>query len=99
VLHRAVTHDLPGVFNAAGDGVLLLSQAVRRAGRVALPMPASAVPAVARLARTAVSPGLARLLSFGRVVDTSRLRTAFGFTPRWSTSAALDDHVHARPPR
>ncbi|OLF15764.1 NAD-dependent epimerase/dehydratase family protein [Actinophytocola xanthii] len=99
VLHRASTHDLPGVFNVAGDGVLLLSQALRRAGRVALPVPAAAVPAAARIARTPVSPGLTRLLSFGRVVDTSRLRTSFGYAPRWSTSAALDDHVHARPPR
>lgn len=33
VLARAVGEDLPGVFNVAGDGVLLLSQAIRRAGR------------------------------------------------------------------
>ena len=34
---RAVAHDLPGVFNVAADGVLLLSQAIRRAGRCRCP--------------------------------------------------------------
>jgi UDP-glucose 4-epimerase len=96
VLHRAVTHDLPGVFNAGGDGVLLLSQAIRRAGRVPFPMPRAAVPTAARLARTALSPDLARLLSYGRVIDTTRLKTTFGYTPRWSTAAAFEDYLHER---
>jgi len=39
VLERAVAHDLPEVVNVAADGVLLLSQAIRRAGRVPLPVP------------------------------------------------------------
>lgn len=93
VLRRATVHDLPGVFNAGGDGVLLLSQAIRRAGRVPLPMPRAAVPAAARLARTELSPGLTRLLSYGRVIDTTRLKTAFGYTPAWSTAAAFDDYL------
>jgi UDP-glucose 4-epimerase len=96
VLRRAVIHDLPGVFNVGGDGVLLLSQAIRRAGRVPLPMPRAAVPAAARLARAELSPGLTRLLSYGRVIDTTRLKTAFGYTPTWSTAAAFDDYLHER---
>ncbi|MCT2585674.1 NAD-dependent epimerase/dehydratase family protein [Actinophytocola gossypii] len=96
VLRRAVTHDLPGVYNAGGDGVLLLSQAIRRAGRVQLPMPRAAVPAAARLARAELSPDLARLLNYGRVLDTTRLKTAFGYAPRWSTTAAFDDYVHGQ---
>lgn len=98
VLARAATHDRPGVFNAGGDGVLLLSQAVRRAGRVPLPVPRAAVPAAARLARAELTPGLARLLSYGRVVDTTSLKTAFGYTPRWSTPAAFDDYVRGPRP-
>ena len=43
VLERATAHDLPGVFNVGGDGVLMLSQAIRRAGRVPVPVPAPAV--------------------------------------------------------
>src|SRR5205085_2720197 len=54
VLGRAATHDLPGVYNAGGDGVLMLSQAIRRAGRVRLPVPRAAIGAATRLARGGV---------------------------------------------
>ena len=45
VLERAASLELPGTFNVAADGVLLLSQAIRRAGRIAIPVPAPAVGA------------------------------------------------------
>ena len=100
VLERAVAHDLPEVVNVAADGVLLLSQAIRRAGRVPLPVPPPAVGVVGRalaLARIAsFSPEQLRLLDFGRVVDTTRLHTEFGFTPRWTTTQAFDDFVRGR---
>ena len=98
VLNRAITHDLPGVYNAGGDGVLMLSQAIRRAGRVPLPMPRAAIGTATRLAgvRVDLSPGQARLLNYGRVIDTTRLKTTFGFTPKWTTAAAFDDYVRGR---
>jgi len=100
VLERAVAHDLPEVVNVAADGVLLLSQAIRRAGRVPLPVPPPAVGVVGRalaFARIAsFSPEQLRLLDFGRVVDTTRLHTEFGFTPRWTTTQAFDDFVRGR---
>ena len=100
VLERAVAHDAPGVVNVAADGVLLLSQAIRRAGRVPLPVPPPAVGLVGRALATArvasFSPEQLRLLDFGRVVDTTRLRTTFGFTPRWTTVQAFDDFVRGR---
>jgi len=100
VLERALAHDLPEVVNVAADGVLLLSQAIRRAGRVPLPVPPPAVGVVGRalaVARIAsFSPEQLRLLDFGRVVDTTRLRTEFGFTPRWTTTQAFDDFVRGR---
>ena len=49
VLERATTHDLPGVYNVGADGVLMLSQAVRRAGRIAVPIPEPLVPWVGRV--------------------------------------------------
>jgi UDP-glucose 4-epimerase len=30
------------------------------------------------------------------VLDTTRLRTEFGFTPRWTTAQAFDDYVRGR---
>ncbi|HEY7593792.1 MAG TPA: NAD-dependent epimerase/dehydratase family protein [Actinophytocola sp.] len=97
VLERAVLRDVPGVFNVGGDGVILLSQAIRRAGRVPLPMLRAVIPAAARLVRGAkpvhFSPDLARLINYGRVIDTTRLKTTFGYTPRWSTAQAFEDYV------
>jgi UDP-glucose 4-epimerase len=100
VLHRAVTHDLPGVFNVGADGVLLLSQAIRRAGRIPLAVPEQILAPVSRLFRSTrlvdFGPEQLRYLNFGRVVDTTRLKTIFGFTPRWSTRQAFDDYVNGR---
>jgi UDP-glucose 4-epimerase len=97
VLERAATENLPGIFNVAADGVLLLSQAIRRAGRIPIPVPSTAVGPVSRIFRGArlvdFSPEQMRLLNFGRVVDTSRLRRQFGFSPRWTTVQAFDDYV------
>lgn len=97
VLERATRHALPGVVNVGGDGVLMLSQAVRRAGRVELSVPRAAIPLAGRLLGGArlvnFSPDLLRYLNFGRVLDTTRLRTTFGFTPRWTTRQAFDDYV------
>ncbi|MDN5858572.1 MAG: NAD-dependent epimerase/dehydratase family protein [Pseudonocardia sp.] len=97
VLERATSEEIPGVFNVAADGVLLLSQAIRRAGRLPLPVPSPAVGPVSRIFRGArivdFSPEQMRLLNFGRVVDNTRLRRQFGFTPRWTTMQAFDDFV------
>jgi len=100
VLERATSLELPGTFNVAADGVLMLSQAIRRAGRIAIPVPGPVVGPVSRIVRGArlvdFSPEQMRLLNFGRVVDTGRLRTQFGFTPRWTTMQAFDDYVRGR---
>lgn len=100
VLERATKVRLPGIFNVGGDGVLLLSQAIRRVGRIPVPVPESAVGAVGRLLRSVAlvdySPEQTRFLNFGRVLDTTRLRNQFGFVPRWTTAQAFDDYVHGR---
>ena len=100
VLERATRENLPGVFNVAADGVLLLSQAIRRAGRVPLPVPTIAVGPVGRVFRAArlvdFSPEQMPLLNFGRVVDNTKLREQFGFSPRWTTTQAFDDFVRGR---
>ncbi|MCK2236710.1 MULTISPECIES: NAD-dependent epimerase/dehydratase family protein [unclassified Crossiella] len=100
VLERATMHELPGVYNVGGDGVLMLSQAIRRAGRVPLPVPSALVPSFGQLVRGArlvdFSPEQMRFLNFGRVVDTGRLVADFGFQPRWTTQQAFDDYVRGR---
>ncbi|MFC0007266.1 NAD-dependent epimerase/dehydratase family protein [Micromonospora siamensis] len=98
VLHRSIVEDHPGTYNVAGPGVLSLSQAIRRAGRVAVPVLEPGLSGAAALARNL---GFGRygldqvdLFVHGRVVDTGRLEREYGFTPR-STAAAFDDFIRA----
>ncbi|MFY1634400.1 NAD-dependent epimerase/dehydratase family protein [Solwaraspora sp. WMMB335] len=100
VLHRAAVEDHPGTFNVAGPGVLTLSQAIRRAGRLGVGVPEPGMSTAAGFTRVF---GVGRygldqidLFIHGRVVDTSRLAREFGFVPR-STAAAFDDFLRAHP--
>jgi UDP-glucose 4-epimerase len=97
ILHRSVVEDHPGTFNVAGAGVLVLSQAVRRAGRISLPLPEGTLSSFASLARNVgvgqIGLDQIDLFVHGRVVDTTRLVQEFGFTPR-STEAVFDDFVN-----
>jgi UDP-glucose 4-epimerase len=100
VIRRATVEDHPGIFNVAGDGVLSLSQAIRRAGRVELPVLPPFVGLVGRWVRRGgfadFSPEQIRLLTHGRAVDTTRLKKLFGFTPAYTSEAAFEDFVRAR---
>jgi len=100
VLRLATMTDHAGVYNIAADGIVYLSQAVRRAGRVRLPVPASAISLVGGIVRNSgvieFSAEQASFLNFGRVVDTSRLRTEFGYPLRYSTEQALRSYLDGR---
>jgi UDP-glucose 4-epimerase len=100
VLRRSVVEEHRGTFNVAGSGVLLLSQAIRRAGRPALQVPSPAVSAVGSLFRRAglvdFSPEQMEFLQFGRGVDVTRLREDFGYEPAYTTTQSFDDFVAGR---
>jgi UDP-glucose 4-epimerase len=99
-LRLATVHDRPGLINVAGDGVVLLSQAIRRAGRLAIPIPP---PLVSVVGRGFISAGLAdfspeqvRFLTYGRGMDTERMREVLRFEPTYTTVGAFDDFVASR---
>jgi UDP-glucose 4-epimerase len=95
ILHRSVVEHHPGTFNVAGAGVIMLSQAVRRAGRIAVPVLERGLSAVGRSGGgfgTKVSLDQLDLLVHGRVVDTTRLIDEYGYTPR-PTSVAFADFL------
>ncbi|MBS4752020.1 NAD-dependent epimerase/dehydratase family protein [Nocardioides sp. zg-ZUI104] len=102
VLQHAVLSDVAGTFNVAGDGPLMLSQTLRRMGRPSVPVPGIAfggLGAALKSARLAdLSPELVAFLTYGRGVDTTRMRTVLGFEPRMSTAEALHEFVETLPP-
>jgi UDP-glucose 4-epimerase len=100
VLCRMTAEDHPGCFNVAGDGVMLLSQAVRRTGRPVVRLPARAVLTLGDVGRrfgglAGFSPELQRWLTYGRVIDTSRAVHELGSRPKYTTEAAFADFLDA----
>ncbi|MFY2861774.1 SDR family oxidoreductase [Mycobacterium sp. THU-M104] len=99
-LERAAMVGKAGTFNVGADGIMMLSQAIRRAGRIPLPVPGFGVWALDSLRRanryTEISRDQFDYLSYGRVMDTTRMRTELGFQAKWTTAEAFDDYVRGR---
>ena len=87
-LEHAVRFDIDGVFNAAADGVLALSEVAGLLGKPLAPVlpPFGTALGAAALRRAGVplTGELERLLRFGRAVDNRRLK-ATGFRYRYTT--------------
>jgi UDP-glucose 4-epimerase len=98
-LECATVTPVAGTYNIAADGVVMMSQAIRRAGRIEVPMPL----ALFRSVGNALVGSSMRLYTdeqleyfrFGCGLDTTRMRSEMGFEPRWTTMQALDDFVRA----
>jgi UDP-glucose 4-epimerase len=94
-LRHAVVADVAGTFNVAGDGVLMLSQAIRRLQRPWVPMLAAVVGRVGSVLRSArvadFSPEQIGFLTYGRGVDTKAMRSVLGFQPRFTSEEAFAD--------
>jgi UDP-glucose 4-epimerase len=92
---HAARAGVAGTFNVAGDGVLVLSQAIRRLGRPSVPVPGFALSSLGSLVRQAgvseFSAELRGFLTYGRGVDTSRMREVLGFVPSRTSAEAFGD--------
>jgi UDP-glucose 4-epimerase len=94
-LVRATTGEASGIVNIAGDGVLTVLQAAAIVGRPVVPMPLQAAGVVGgfakRLGLADFSPDQMSFLAFGRGMDTRRMRSVLGFTPRYTSREAFED--------
>ena len=102
VLEHATTWDGTGTFNVAGDGVITLAQAIRRIGRPSLPLPAFAMPTFGSAIRQThvadFSPEQVAFLTYGRGLDTTRMRSMLGFEPSYTTAQAFADFASSLTP-
>jgi UDP-glucose 4-epimerase len=100
ILYRAVRQDHPGIFNVTGDGVVLLSQALRLVGKPSVPVILPLVAPVASIMRRFGIVDFAtdqlQYLLFGRVADNTRLKQEFDYSPMFSTRQALLDFARGR---
>jgi len=98
VIRIAALGEHPGTYNVAGDGILMLSQALRLAGKAILPVPTPMVGMVGGWFRRAgladFSPEQIKFLTYGRGLDTTRLRERIGFVPTYTTRDAFIEFVH-----
>jgi len=99
-LERAAMAGQAGTFNIGASGIMMLSQAIRRAGRIPLPVPGFGIWALDSLRRANRYSEITRdqynYLSYGRVMDTTRMRSELGYEPKWTTAEAFDDYVRGR---
>ena len=99
-LERATVAGKAGTFNVGASGIIMMSQAIRRSGRIQLPVPRSALAVVDSLNRATryseVDREQLNYLSFGRVMDTTRMRRDLGYSPKWTTLEAFDDYIRGR---
>ncbi len=103
VLEHAVRFELPGLHNAAGDGVLVLSEVLGLLGKVNAPVlpPVATGLALAALGRAGVRipAEMRNQLRFGRALDNRRLKAA-GFRFRHTTRETvlkLREHQRLHP--
>jgi UDP-glucose 4-epimerase len=93
-LMYAATHDVPGVFNVAGDGTLPWSEVCKIVGKRRVPMPPVFTNLAAeplRMLRVVdLPPEMLDLLRYGKGVDNTRYKEA-GFRYRYTTAGAVED--------
>ncbi len=99
-LRLATVGDMAGTVNVAGDGVITLYQALAMAGKVPVPVPSPLVGVVGRAIRSTgladFTPDQVSFLSFGRGLDTTRMRSELGLEPRYTTREAFADYIEGR---
>jgi len=90
-------HDLAGIYNVAGDGMLPWSEVATICGKRTVPLPPLATAAAAwplRVVGYDIPPETLQLLRYGRGVDGSKLVDA-GFRYRFTTAGAVEDFARA----
>lgn len=102
-LEHMVSHDLPGVYNAGADGVLVLSEIVRLLDKLPLPIlpPKGTFSALAPLRKLGLRIPLEMIhqLRFGRAVDNRKLKSA-GYRFEYTTRGAVEkfgEHLRLEP--
>ncbi len=92
ILRRAATDGPPGIFNVAGDGTVGVDDLCRSLGKPVLRLPAWLLRLALGVARplglSQYGPEQVGFLQYRPVLDNTKLKTGFGYTPE-KTSAEV----------
>ena len=101
-MEHATIQGTHGTFNVAGDGIVMLSQALRRLGRPTIALPSLALAGLRSVLGPAGVSGpdreLATYLTFGCGLDTRQMREVLGFVPEHSTASAFAEYARSSGP-
>lgn len=99
-LEHAVRSSVTGIFNVAGDGALSMGELARRMGKPHISLPAPLVRLALSIAKplrlSRYGPEQVRFVQYRPVLDNTRLKRDFGFTPSKTSSEVFDLFWSAR---
>lgn len=100
VIRQAVTGEVTGVFNVAGDGAMTVDDIAAALGKPVLsvpePMVRAALAVGSRLGLTAYGPEQTMFLQYRPVLDNTRLKQLFGYVPSRTSREAFEAWRDAR---
>ncbi len=101
IIQQAVSGTVTGVFNVAGDGAMSVDEIAAALGKPTLTIPEPVLRAVLgvgkRLGLTAYGPEQTKFLQHRPVLDNTRLKQEFGFTPGYTSREAFEAWRVAHP--
>lgn len=101
IIVRAVADGPPGIYNVAGTGTLTIHQIAARLGKRTLAIPEPVLKAALTVGRalraTRYGPEQTGFLRYRPVLDNTRLRLEFGYTPELTTAEAFDRWLAGHP--
>ena len=94
-LARAIDSPVTGIFNVAGDGAMTIDEIAALAGQAACcgcprGCCAAALAVLHPLGLTRYGPAQVDFLRYRPVLDNTRLKTVFGFTPRLTSRQVFE---------
>ncbi|MGA9747132.1 MAG: SDR family oxidoreductase [Nocardioides sp.] len=100
VIEQAVTGSATGVFNVAGDGVMTVDDIAAGLGKPTLSIPEPVLAMALRIGRrlglTTYGPEQTMFLRYRPVLDNTRLKRVFGYTPTRTSAEAFSQWRAAR---
>lgn len=98
-LAKAVNETRDGVYNLAGDGTLSLREIADLLGKKFLPLPPALLKAVLwimnKLRMTSLGPAHVKFIQYRPVLANDRLKTEFGYTPRFDARAVFERYLES----
>jgi len=97
---KGVLEEAQGIYNVAGDGTLALKVIARLLGKPYLPLPAPLIQAALwvlhAIGATQYGPEQVNFLRYRPVLANDRLKSEFGFEPKYASRQTFDVFVEHR---